>query len=137
MRGAHEGSDNEWDGASLYSGPTHDPVQGQARLYAQLHAESAALNARLRELTAQLLQELAPYEAVDVGPSLVLAHVEKPVQRRPITQKILRDAGIPADLLADILDATAPGGARTGQLRLMVKTAYDALKPPSKRAKLE
>jgi hypothetical protein len=131
-------SDTEYDEGSLYSGgEDNDVLHSQAQLYARLHAESAALNARLRELTEELLHELKPYEAIDVGPSLVLAHVEKPSVRRPITQKVLKEAGMTDAMLKEVLELTAPLPVRTGHLKIMVKTAYDALRPPTKRSKTE
>jgi hypothetical protein len=127
--------DDDWEGASLYSGSDSGGVHSDAVLYARLHAKSMALQARLRDLSASLLNELKPYEAVDIGPSVVLAHIEKPATRRPITQKVLKEVGVSPVLLQKVLDATAPSLLRTGQLKVMVKTAYDALRPPSKRMK--
>lgn len=107
-----------------------DGVEYLARRYVKLHDDSLALQKSLRALTNELLSTLDAYEAVPVGPGVVLAHIDRPPARKPITQKLLKSAGVSEKMMKEVLDATDPGKTRVSCLKIMVQSAFEALRPP-------
>ena len=116
--GGGEGDDNE--GARLRR------IKKNAQEYFELTADYAVLQKDVADLKQRLIRDMRQGEGVEVSPNTVLALVEKPNERKLITQKLLREVGVPLLYVNALLEATSPQGARTLALKTMLTSEFDA-----------
>lgn len=99
-----------------------------AKRYANLHDQATEINDEIKQCGAELKARMAQFQAVHITPTIVVAKVSKTKDRRPITQKMLREAGATEAVMAAVLKASAPKG-RYDAIKIMLDTAFRAMRP--------
>lgn len=99
-----------------------------AKRYANLHDQATEINDEIKQCGAELKARLAQFQAVHITPTIVVAKISKTKDRRPITQKMLRDAGASEAVMAAVLKASAPKG-RYDAIKIMLDMAFRAMRP--------
>jgi hypothetical protein len=99
-------------------------LQFVAREYMEHLRALADVNEELNALKMELLATMHGAEGVEVDVNTVLVVVDKPAERKPVTQKLMREAGVSEEVLGRILAATAPSGKRVKKLKTMLLDVF-------------
>ena len=99
-------------------------LQFLAKEYVQHTRAMSELNEELNDLKAELIMTMRDTEGVEVDVNTVLIVVEKPSERKPVTQKLMREPGVSVECMARILKATAPSGRRGKKIKTVLLDAF-------------
>ena len=99
-----------------------------AKRYANLHDQATEIADEIKQCGNELKARLSTFQCVHITPTIVVAKVSKTKDRRPITQKMLRDAGATEAVMSAVLKASAPKG-RYDAIKVMLDTAFRAMRP--------
>ena len=99
-------------------------LQFVAKEYMEHTRAMSELNEELNDLKAELIMTMRDTEGVEVDVNTVLVVIEKPSERKPVTQKLMREAGVSVECMARILKATAPTGRRGKKIKTMLLDAF-------------
>lgn len=105
-----------------------DMLHRAALEYVELQASAETLATDLATLRRTLITGLHKGEGVEVDANTVLTVVDRPQERKAITQKALHEAGVPQVCVDKLLRATKPpaNAPRVHTLKLVLLSVFEA-----------
>jgi hypothetical protein len=105
----------------------NDALHEAAVEYVELTEMLSKVQGDLAVIRRQLLDELVKGDGIEVSSNTVLAVTDHPADRRPITQKMLHDAGVPKTAFDKLMAVTKPPTEkRIRGLRVVLKSDFEA-----------